>query len=92
MKGELEALANEIQMLSIHSEEKEAFLGPLYDIGKKLEILERELMNREQANNEVHAGIKKMENLISDRMQQLYGYQAKLQRLQVLVILFNFLY
>jgi len=92
MKGELEALANEIQMLSIHSEEKEAFLGPLHDIGKKLEILEREIMNREQANNEVHSGIKKMENLISDRMQQLYGYQAKLQRLQVLVIVFDFLH
>lgn len=85
MKGELDSLLNEIQMLQVHSEEKEAFLGPLHAIGKELETLEREIYNREQANNEVHIGIKKMEALLSDRMQKLYGYQAKMQRLQVLV-------
>jgi len=86
------ALDNEIQMLTVHSVEKESFLGPLNEYRKELDILERDLFNKEQTNNEVQQGIKKIENLLTDRMQQLYGYQAKLQRLQVLVRLSKLLF
>ncbi len=85
LKGELEALRNEIGMLTSHSIEKEAFLSKLNEMAKDLGVQEREIYNQEEANHQMQSVIKKAEASVSDYMQQMYGYQAKIQRLQLLV-------